>query len=121
MIPETCVPALSTTPPFATKLWSRTPVKCRPGVACDEIAAFVRTTIDVPAGTVAPNDVAVVTKADNNARNNLLRFIRKNAFLFHRFQGGLAWRQAVLDVMFDRLDHYDGVTKHETDRQHETK
>jgi SpoIIAA-like len=52
-------------------------------VACDEIAAFVRTTIGVPAGTIAANEVVVTTQPDNSPINNILGFITKiqEAFL----------------------------------------
>jgi len=51
--PETCAPARSTVFPWTTTFWSRVPVKDLPGFAWDEIAPPVRTTIGVPAGTVA--------------------------------------------------------------------
>src|SRR5204862_3862387 len=45
----------------------------------------------------------------------------RSAHLFHRLQGGLAWRKTMFDVMFDRLDNHDGVIDDKTNRQHETK
>ena len=38
----------------------------------------------------------------------------------HRAQRRVARRQAVLDVMLDRLDHDDRIIDDETDREHET-
>ena len=39
--------------------------------------------------------------------------------LLHRLDGRLARRQAVLDVMLDRLDDDDGVVDHDADGQHQ--
>ena len=40
--------------------------------------------------------------------------------LLHRLDRGFARRQAVFDVMLDRLDHHDRVVDHDADRQHQS-
>jgi len=41
--------------------------------------------------------------------------------LFHRLDGRIPWRQAMLDVMLHCFDHHDGVVHHEADCKNEPK
>ncbi len=41
--------------------------------------------------------------------------------LLHRLDGGVMRRHALLDVVFHRLHHHDGIVHHQPDGQHQSK
>ena len=56
---------------------------------------------------------------ENGGKNDRDRDHRTGHFA-HRLERGILWRQALLDVVLDRLDDHDGIVHNQSDRQHQS-